>query len=357
VLATTMGDIDIELVRRASACARARECADVAAARRGPQWPKEAPLATRNFAQLCLEGYFNGCVFHRVARGFIAQTGDPTGTGSGGESVFGRPFEDEFHSRLRFSHRGLVAMAGDAPNSNRSQFFITLAPCEFLNRKHTIFGRVVGNTLYNVDALGAVPVDADERPLHPPRIVRADVVTLPFDDIVPRALPQQRQEKGEGLQQQQGGETRKAARRAAPKNKALLSFAGEEGEEGEEEEEEKEEAADAGRGIDGREADAGPPSAAAAETRAAFAAAAARTQRQAPPPPPPPPPPPQHAGADAGRRPERPRREEKEKEEEAEAVKESVSGPSLAAQLRQGYRPRGAAGKKRDAEVRRDVRV
>ena len=61
--------------------------------------------AVRNFVQLCMEGYYDGCVFHRLLKDFLIQTGDPTGTGSGGESVYGLPFKDEFHSRLNFAHR------------------------------------------------------------------------------------------------------------------------------------------------------------------------------------------------------------------------------------------------------------
>ena len=61
--------------------------------------------AVRNFVQLCMEGYYDGCVFHRLLKDFLIQTGDPTGTGSGGESAYGRPFKDEFHSRLNFAHR------------------------------------------------------------------------------------------------------------------------------------------------------------------------------------------------------------------------------------------------------------
>jgi len=77
VLRTSAGDIDIEL------------------------WPKEAPLATRNFVQLCMENYYDATIFHRLVPGFIVQGGDPTGTGMGGESIFGKPFKDEFHSRVR----------------------------------------------------------------------------------------------------------------------------------------------------------------------------------------------------------------------------------------------------------------
>lgn len=118
-LNTTFGPLDIEL------------------------WSKEAPKACRNFVQLCLEGYYNGCKFFRVVKDFIAQTGDPTNTGEGGESIYEEKyFEDEFHSRLRFSRRGLVACASFERNKNGSQFFFTLDKIPELNRKNTIFGKV-----------------------------------------------------------------------------------------------------------------------------------------------------------------------------------------------------------------------
>ena len=87
----------------------------------------------------------------------MAQTGDPTNTGRGGSSVFdgGRPFKDEFHSRLRFNTRGRVAMANEGrKDSNGSQWFVTLGECEWLNRKHTIFGKIVGATMYNAIQIG-----------------------------------------------------------------------------------------------------------------------------------------------------------------------------------------------------------
>lgn len=92
-----------------------------------------------------MEGYYTNTIFHRIVAGFIIQGGDPEGTGEGGESVFedGQPFADEFHSRLRFVRRGLVAMANSGqPNDNRSQFFITLDATPELQNKHTIFGKV-----------------------------------------------------------------------------------------------------------------------------------------------------------------------------------------------------------------------
>lgn len=74
----------------------------------------------------------------------------------------------------------------NAPNTNRSQFFITLDKCEWLNKKHTIFGKVTGNTIFNVLRMGDVEVDNDDRPVEPPRLIRVEVVVNPFDDIVAR---------------------------------------------------------------------------------------------------------------------------------------------------------------------------
>ena len=68
-------------------------------------WPKEAPLACRNFIQLCLEGYYDRTEVHRIIKGFMVQMGDPTGTGSGGKSIWNKPFKDEIHSRIKFNHR------------------------------------------------------------------------------------------------------------------------------------------------------------------------------------------------------------------------------------------------------------
>jgi cyclophilin family peptidyl-prolyl cis-trans isomerase len=103
----------------------------------------KAPLACRNFIQLSLEGYYDGNEVHRVIKDFMIQTGDPTGTGKGGSSIWGRPFKDEIHGRIKFNHRGQVAMANEnRPNTNQSQFIITLGECDWLNRKHTIFGKV-----------------------------------------------------------------------------------------------------------------------------------------------------------------------------------------------------------------------
>ncbi len=99
----------------------------------------KAPLTVNNFVFLAREGFYDGTTFHRVLEGFMAQGGDPTGTGMGGP---GYQFEDEF-SDLIFDKAGVLAMANSGPNTNGSQFFITFAPTTHLNGKHTIFGQVV----------------------------------------------------------------------------------------------------------------------------------------------------------------------------------------------------------------------
>ncbi|XP_026130422.1 spliceosome-associated protein CWC27 homolog [Carassius auratus] len=200
LLKTSAGDIDIEL------------------------WSKEAPKACRNFTQLCMEGYYDGTIFHRVVPEFIVQGGDPTGTGTGGESIYGRPFKDEFHTRLRFNRRGLVAMANAGPHDNGSQFFFTLGRADELNNKHTIFGKVTGDTVYNLLRLAEVECDKDERPLNPHKIRSSEVLHSPFDDIIPREIKVKKEKnKGEG----------KKSQSKATKNFNLLSF-GEEAEEDEE---------------------------------------------------------------------------------------------------------------------------
>jgi len=99
----------------------------------------KAPITVNNFVFLAREGYYDGTTFHRVLEGFMAQGGDPTGTGMGGP---GYQFEDEI-SDVTFDEAGLLAMANSGPNTNGSQFFITYAPTPHLNGLHTIFGQVI----------------------------------------------------------------------------------------------------------------------------------------------------------------------------------------------------------------------
>ncbi|KAJ6643442.1 Spliceosome-associated protein CWC27 like [Pseudolycoriella hygida] len=198
ILKTTVGEIDVEL------------------------WTRETPKTCRNFIQLCMEGYYNNTIFHRVVKGFIVQGGDPNGDGTGGESIYGATFKDEFHSRLRFTRRGLLAMANSGRDDNASQFFFTLGEAMELQNKHTIFGKVTGDTVFNMLKLEEGIVDHNERPMYPHKILKAEILLNPFNDIVPRMV--KREEKTE----------KKAKKEKGVKNFGLLSF-GDEAEEDEEE--------------------------------------------------------------------------------------------------------------------------
>ncbi|KOX35214.1 peptidylprolyl isomerase [Saccharothrix sp. NRRL B-16348] len=141
-------------------------------------FPDHAPKTVANFVGLA-EGtksysepnakgeptgpFYDGAIFHRVIPGFMLQGGDPTGTGRGGP---GYKFADEFHPELQFNKPYLLAMANAGPNSNGSQFFITVAPTTWLNFKHTIFGEVADQDSRNVvDAIGSAPTGAGDRPV------------------------------------------------------------------------------------------------------------------------------------------------------------------------------------------------
>ncbi len=106
-------------------------------------YPDIAPKAVENFIKLSRKGYYNGVIFHRVIKGFMIQGGDPTGTGRGGESIWGKEFENEYKPNVVFDKPGLLAMANRGPNTNGSQFFITVAPAPWLNGGYTIFGKVI----------------------------------------------------------------------------------------------------------------------------------------------------------------------------------------------------------------------
>jgi len=106
-------------------------------------YPKVAPLAVENFVKLTQKGYYNGLIFHRIIKGFMIQGGDPTGTGRGGKSIWGKNFKDEFAPNVVFDKPFLLAMANRGPKTNGSQFFITVAPTPWLNGRHTIFGEVI----------------------------------------------------------------------------------------------------------------------------------------------------------------------------------------------------------------------
>ena len=138
-------------------------------------FPNIAPKACENFTGLVKKGYYNGIVFHRVIPKFMVQGGDPTGTGRGGESLWGKSFADEVTPDVRFEKAGLLAMANAGPGTNGSQFFITTAKTPWLNMRHTIFGEVV--TGYDVvQKIEGLPTDGNDRPVETQKIVTATVV-------------------------------------------------------------------------------------------------------------------------------------------------------------------------------------
>ncbi|KAL9107450.1 MAG: hypothetical protein Q9227_007647 [Pyrenula ochraceoflavens] len=207
---------------------------------------KQTPLACRNFIQNILDGYYKDTTFHRVVQGFIIQAGDPTNTGSGGNSIYeDREFEidpatgekvifgDELHSRLRFNRRGLVGMAktveGAGAGEYGSQFFITLADCRAqLEGQCTLFGRVEGDGIYNVVKISeGENVEGSDRPVYPFKITGGEVPELP------------KGESWQGMKKRERIATIPASDRTLEKNKtrkkpkkkagkAILSFGDEE---------------------------------------------------------------------------------------------------------------------------------
>ncbi len=120
----------------------------------------KAPLTAGNFIKLVESGFYNGLVFHRVIDGFMIQGGCPQGTGMGGP---GYTIDDEFHPELKHDGPGVLSMANAGPNTGGSQFFITLAPTDWLDGRHAVFGKVVDG-MDVVRRIGQVPIGPQDRP-------------------------------------------------------------------------------------------------------------------------------------------------------------------------------------------------
>lgn len=151
ILRTTMGDIHIRL------------------------YPNETPKTVENFCTHSKNGYYDNVIFHRVIKGFMIQTGDPFGDGTGGESIWGGEFEDECVRELRHDRPFTVSMANAGPNTNGSQFFITTVPTPWLDNKHTVFGRVIRG-MDVCTAIENVKVDEMDKPLNEISIMSIDIV-------------------------------------------------------------------------------------------------------------------------------------------------------------------------------------
>lgn len=135
---------------------------------------RNAVKVNRNFAELARRGYYNGTKFHRIIENFMIQGGDPTGTGRGGASIYGKTFDDEIHPDLKHTGAGILSMANSGPDSNGSQFFITIAPTQWLDGKHTIFGRINSGMMV-VKQIGSVECDGSDRPIDDVKIIRGSV--------------------------------------------------------------------------------------------------------------------------------------------------------------------------------------
>ncbi|WP_321778952.1 peptidylprolyl isomerase [Sulfurimonas sp.] len=134
-----------------------------------------APLTVQNFTTHVKNGYFNGIAFHRIIKDFMIQGGDPSESGFGGESIWGKPFKDEFKNKT-FNKVGILAMANTGPHTNGSQFFITTAKTPWLNGRHTIFGEITPasmSTIMKLNSVATLGRNGGDKPLERQEIIKA----------------------------------------------------------------------------------------------------------------------------------------------------------------------------------------
>ena len=148
ILVTTQGQIELEL------------------------FPNVAPLAVENFITHIQNGYYDGIAFHRIIKNFMIQGGDPTESGRGRKSIWGKPFKDEYKGKT-FNKLGVLAMANAGKNTNGSQFFITTAKTHWLNGRHTIFGQATKNSFSTLKKLNQTQTTRGDRPLQRQEIMKA----------------------------------------------------------------------------------------------------------------------------------------------------------------------------------------
>ncbi|KAG7194845.1 uncharacterized protein KQ657_003947 [Scheffersomyces spartinae] len=135
----------------------------------------QVPKTCENFIKLCQKKYYDNVIFHRIIKGFMIQTGDPLGDGTGGESIWGDYFEDEFSGELTHCKPFMVSMANAGPNTNGSQFFITTGKAPWLDNQHSVFGEVVQG-FDVVKKIEEAPTDGDDKPIDPIYILSTKIV-------------------------------------------------------------------------------------------------------------------------------------------------------------------------------------
>jgi peptidyl-prolyl cis-trans isomerase-like 2 len=165
--------------------------------------PEHAPKAVYNFVKLAQKGYYSGVVIHRNIKNFMMQTGDPTGTGRGGASTWGKNFEDELEGPNRHDARGVVSMANKGKDTNSSQFFITYRKVPHLDRKHTIFGRVADG----MDVLQAIedtPTDDKDRPVDEVKMLEVKILVDPFEEFLKKQHESEEVEKAREERRREG---------------------------------------------------------------------------------------------------------------------------------------------------------
>lgn len=180
-ISTSLGDLNIELL------------------------PEFAPRAVWNFVKLAQKGYYKNTIFHRNIKGFMVQGGDPTGTGRGGQSIWGKPFEDEFDGPEKHDKRGVLSMANKGKNTNTSQFFITYRQVPHLDRKHTIFAHVVGGLDTTLKSMEVAPTGEKDRPIDDMEILDIVVFVDPFEEWQKERKERETKEAEEEEIKRQGG--------------------------------------------------------------------------------------------------------------------------------------------------------
>ena len=142
----------------------------------------QTPKTCENFLALCGTDYYNNCVFVRNIKSFMLQTGDPTNTGKGGNSIWGGKFTDEIREDLKHKARGVVSMANSGPNTNASQFFIAYGPQPSLDLKYTVFGKVIDGweTLDEIEKLQVNPKNYKPMPGHEAKVTNVTIHANPL---------------------------------------------------------------------------------------------------------------------------------------------------------------------------------